>query len=329
MKRVTVIVLTYNLEQYIGECLDSILGQKTNFDYGILIADDASTDNTQEILKEYKEKYPEKIELILSNKNGGTLTNNNRALEKVKTEYFTLIDGDDYWIYDRRLQEQVDFLDANSEFTMCSGNTIYLRGEKRAEKVIPTKYLNREYTFEDLCHFRMPYVHTSAMLTRNIIYSKQVPREYYDVIGTYEECAIRGDYIRILQHLQRGKLKVMDMDYSVYRVRDIGVWQGQNNLSNVLESAISFQYFRKHIDDRKTGFFEQCVVETYREMMECLVKDKEIHQKYTLSAKEHRLYRELMNDLYENPPKWEEYPYKKKKKLLIGLKQMIRRLFHR
>jgi glycosyltransferase involved in cell wall biosynthesis len=330
MDKVTVVVLTYNLKQYIGECLDSIIAQKTNFTYKIVIADDMSTDGTRDILIEYKNKHPDMIELILADKNCGSLTNNNKALENVKTEYFTLIDGDDYWINENRLQEQVDFLDSHKDYTICAGNTFYLKNGKRSDKIIPKKYLDKGYSYSDLCSFNMPFVHTSALLTRNVIYSKGVPNEYYDVIGTYEECAVRGEYIRLLQHIQQGKLWVANKDYSVYRVHKDGAWQGKSNLSNMLESAISFQYYRKHIDDKGTGFFERCLVDTYRELMESLEKDYKLKEKYELTDKDNKRYIALLCELQEHPIDWRKYPYTRKRKSVANaLKNIVKRCLHR
>ena len=86
--KLTVNVITYNHEKYIQECLDSILMQKTDFDYIIRVFDDASTDTTQDILKQYKEKYPDKFELFLAEKNlsadkDGTFFNTIRAYKDI------------------------------------------------------------------------------------------------------------------------------------------------------------------------------------------------------------------------------------------------------
>ena len=96
MLKVTVGITTYNLEKYIEKAIDSILCQKTNFEFKIVIADDGSTDGTVNILKKYAEKYPEKIEIMLSSKNLGSLANSNRIFEKIDGEYISFLDGDDY-----------------------------------------------------------------------------------------------------------------------------------------------------------------------------------------------------------------------------------------
>lgn len=124
--KLTVNVITYNHEKYIKECLDSILRQKTDFDFIIRIFDDASTDKTQEICKSYKEKYPEKIELYLAEKNlgktpDGTLINALRSYENITTPYFIFIEGDDYYYDKRAFQYLSQILDKNKDCICACG----------------------------------------------------------------------------------------------------------------------------------------------------------------------------------------------------------------
>ena len=90
---VSVIVLTYNHEKYIKQALDSILRQKVNFDYEILIGDDASTDNTVKVLKEYKSKFPNIIKLFLNEVNLGATRNAYNLLVNAKGKYLATCEG--------------------------------------------------------------------------------------------------------------------------------------------------------------------------------------------------------------------------------------------
>ena len=128
-EKVIIGITTYNLEEYIGVALDSVLKQKVNFAYKILVVDDASIDRTREILLQYKEKYPNKIDLIFKKENTGSLSSSNILFDNIKSEYFAFLDGDDYWLSDSRLQEAVDFLDNHVEYSMYGGNTLYLYGQ--------------------------------------------------------------------------------------------------------------------------------------------------------------------------------------------------------
>lgn len=120
--KVSVLCASYNHERYIRQTLEGILNQKTSFDYEVIVADDASTDQTQRIICEYRDKYPEKMrKCILREKNVGIGENYYDALTKVEGEYLAICDGDDCWIDENKLQEQVDFLDANPDYMIsCS-----------------------------------------------------------------------------------------------------------------------------------------------------------------------------------------------------------------
>src|SRR4030067_128381 len=116
--KVSVIVITYNHEEFICQSLDSILMQDVNFEYEIVIGEDCSTDKTRDILLDYQKNYPDKIRLILSEKNRGLIANFVQTYKSCSGEYIATIDGDDYWTSSQKLQKQVDFLDNNLDYAM-------------------------------------------------------------------------------------------------------------------------------------------------------------------------------------------------------------------
>ena len=124
-----VCVRTHNQERFIREALDSVLSQKTNFPYEIIISDDASSDGTIAILQEYQHQHPDKIRLLLSETNLGGPANLKRVIEASSAKYITCLDGDDFYTDDYKLQKQVDFLEAHSEFAACFHNTWYADSE--------------------------------------------------------------------------------------------------------------------------------------------------------------------------------------------------------
>ena len=95
---VSVFMLVYNQENYITETLQSILNQKTTFPFNLVIGEDCSTDNTRNILKEFKTKFPDKIKLITSDHNVGLINNFIRTLDQWDGKYTAICDGDDYWV---------------------------------------------------------------------------------------------------------------------------------------------------------------------------------------------------------------------------------------
>ena len=118
-KMVSVVMPTYNHEKYIARAIESILSQKTDFEYELVIGDDASSDRTQEIIWHYASQYPDKIKVICRKKNLGALKNSIGIIRKCQGKYLATCEGDDYWIDNEKLQKQVDFMEANPEYSMC------------------------------------------------------------------------------------------------------------------------------------------------------------------------------------------------------------------
>lgn len=105
---VSVCIRTYNQKQYIKDCLEGALMQKTTFDYEVIVSDDGSDDGSIDILLAYKEKYSSIIRIIEGGHLGGT-ANLKRVIEASDAKYIALCDGDDYWTDAYKLQKQVDF----------------------------------------------------------------------------------------------------------------------------------------------------------------------------------------------------------------------------
>jgi glycosyltransferase involved in cell wall biosynthesis len=119
-------VLTYNHAEFVAQALESVLSQKASFEWEIVVGDDCSTDGTREILKSYARKHPERIRLLLHPQGLGPhelhLAGNNNLLVTYRAcrgEYVALLDGDDYWADDSKLEKQVRFLDANPSCSLC------------------------------------------------------------------------------------------------------------------------------------------------------------------------------------------------------------------
>jgi glycosyltransferase involved in cell wall biosynthesis len=116
----TILCSTYNHELYIRQCLDGFVMQKTNFNFLVIVHDDASIDGTQNIIREFELRYPNIIKPIYQKTNGyGSERNRRDKIERLKGKYVALCEGDDYWTDPYKLQKQVDFLEDNPEYTFC------------------------------------------------------------------------------------------------------------------------------------------------------------------------------------------------------------------
>jgi len=254
---VTIAITTYNLESYIGECLESILRQDTEYPYEILIADDCSTDNTVGIIREYKEKYPDTIILLTTPTNLGSLKNSNRLFRRIKTKYFTFIDGDDYWLNEKHLQIQVDFLESHPEYVICAGNNKRLIDGHIWKDEVNEKYLNKAYSFSDYLNGTMPFFHTSTIMCRNVLFVNGLPDCFIDAEDTFENCALRGEDFRRILHLEKGPLFALSKDLSVYRIHSKGIWSGKTLLKRYIESTIGFHFYYKYYDNKYGNSFQK------------------------------------------------------------------------
>lgn len=122
---VSVICAAFNQEEYIAQCLDSLVAQKTEFAFEILVNDDCSTDHTSEIIKSYEERYPHLFRCLYQEENQyqkGLLSWFEFLFPMAKGKYLAICDGDDYWIDPYKLQKQIDFLEANEDYVACFHN---------------------------------------------------------------------------------------------------------------------------------------------------------------------------------------------------------------
>jgi len=134
MAKVSVSMITYNHEQYIAQAIESVLSQKTDFTFELVVADDASTDNTLRIVQEYAEKYPNIIKLKSRKVNLGLVKNALQTISDCEGEYIALLEGDDYWVDDAKLQKQADFLDSNIDCSFCFTNSVkFWEGTDKSE----------------------------------------------------------------------------------------------------------------------------------------------------------------------------------------------------
>lgn len=125
---VSICCITYNHEKYISQAIESFLSQKTNFEFEILIHDDASTDKTAEKIKYYADKHPNIVKPILQTENqyskGISSINEKYNYSRAKGKYIALCEGDDFWISEHKLQQQVDYMESHADCTLCFHNAI-------------------------------------------------------------------------------------------------------------------------------------------------------------------------------------------------------------
>lgn len=166
--KVSVCVVTYNQEMYIGECLQSLVDQEVDFEYEIIVGDDCSTDNTPRIINDYVHNYPHLVRAILHKKNIGASRNYAAVHESARGEYIAHLDGDDYAL-PGKLQSQSDFLDRNPECNLLwtpvlisSSGELYEQNRRFRENA-----LGRRYRKSDLIKYGTIGTNSSKMYRKS------------------------------------------------------------------------------------------------------------------------------------------------------------------
>jgi glycosyltransferase involved in cell wall biosynthesis len=128
--KLSVSVVTYQEVAYVGQALESVLAQRTDFPFEVVVGDDASTDGTRELLLELQRRWPDRLRLLLADANYGDrgLTNFMATVDACRGEFVAFLDGDDHWTDPEKLQRQVEFLEAHPECALC-GHRVEHRGD--------------------------------------------------------------------------------------------------------------------------------------------------------------------------------------------------------
>ncbi len=248
MAILTIIIPSYNKGQYISEALDSIFMQETTYSYEIIIADDCSQDNTLTIVKKYQNKFPNKIKLLTSESNQKLYRNVLRAYAITKSDYFCVLDPDDYWIDKKKIQKSLDFLEANKDYTIYVTNTL----QKLPDGTIKpfTKNKSKSSDFQDYLKGKAVLGCTLGSMYRNVVFKNGLPSKMINLDNPTCEATFRGDSFRNILHIAKGKAySVKDYD-AVYRITKEGLWQGSTKLYQHLLNANAWINFYKYYDEK-------------------------------------------------------------------------------
>lgn len=217
--KVSVLITTYNQENLITQTVDSVLMQVTNFDYEIVIGEDASSDRTREVVVELARRHPDKIRVLLRDPEVANCErhlygkmNFLQALESCRGEYIAVLDGDDYFTSPHKLQKQVDFLNARPDCMICFHNVQAVYEDKESENLCPDN--QKEIT--DI----------EQLLWGNFIPSCSIMyrREPVVQIPDWFLTAKVGDWPINIFKAQYGKIGYLNEVMSAYRVHQAGAW---------------------------------------------------------------------------------------------------------
>ena len=254
MLKLSISLITYNQEKYISEALDSILRQKTDFDFEIIIGDDASTDKTSEIIESYLQAY-ENIRFLKNDENLGIQKNISNVFKNCQGEYIALLEGDDYWLDENKLQKQVDFLDNNKNCVACFTDSYtfidgdFATGEYQYQnkKIIP-KVFDLDYFLTNTIH-----IPNNSKMFRKSSLPENLPEIFYKYIQwdwlLHVIQGVKGDF---------GFINSVSLAYRRHPKATIS----SKNYERILTEAINLLYeINSYIPERYWKYFKHPLYE--------------------------------------------------------------------
>ena len=212
----SVCLITYNHAQYIREAIDSVLMQKVDFTWELIIADDFSTDGTREIVLEYARNYPAFIKLILQERNVGAAKNWMDLMAAPSGKYIAYFEGDDFWIDPNRLQKQVDYLEDHPECALCFHDVRYedstgdLKGFPTYSSRCELLKENTDATFTIRDTLMGGLIPTCSVVLRNEPDIRSLPGFFYQ--------SVTGDWLLWLLACKDRTMHYFHQTMAVYRI---------------------------------------------------------------------------------------------------------------
>ena len=214
---VSIVCTTFNHELFIKDALDGFIRQKTNFRYEIIVHDDASTDRTKEIVKQYAKKYPHLIKTVFQSENQyskGVKIFNTFILPLIKGKYVAFCEGDDYWSDSFKLQKQYDALEANQGVDICAHAHEVFDCRNKTYKIVRRRNDSCIIPVEEVIVSGGSFVATNSLVCRKLIFDNEP--------NFRKNCPY--DYtLQVTGSLKGGMLYLNDI-MSVYRYMAKGSW---------------------------------------------------------------------------------------------------------
>ncbi len=216
---VSVICNTFNHGKYVRDALEGFVNQKTDFKFEVLVHDDASSDNTADIIREYEAKYPEIIKPIYQTENQyskGVKVTRTFQVPRIKGKYIAFCEGDDYWTDPLKLQKQFNFMEANPDYSMCACSTVWLDMKTGKEKNKCRTEINRDVPIDEIILEKKGRIFQLATFFIRADMYISVPEWFF--------CFGVGDLPLCLLASINGKVHMLSDIMAVYRFNSEGSW---------------------------------------------------------------------------------------------------------
>jgi glycosyltransferase involved in cell wall biosynthesis len=253
--RVSVAMITYNHEKFIEQSVESVMMQQTNFPFELVISEDCSTDRTRELVLGLQKKYPERIRLLLPERNLGAKQNWLQNLQACDGEYIAMLEGDDFWISQDKLKQQVELLDKNPAFSACFTRAeVITNGASSKPHSIPANNPARKVlTTDDLIERNS--IPTCSLLFRNVVLELD--------LEPFRPLAM-GDWpLNVLLSL-RGLIGYSNKVMAAYRQHDGGIWTGRDEAARLVETVKFYVILKQVLPAKYAHRLSERIVKTHQ-----------------------------------------------------------------
>lgn len=248
----SILIFTHNHGQFIERCISSVLNQKCTYNYCVHVFDDASCDNTVEIVEKFCQEYPEKVSLVTSKENLGVLHSAKMALSIGRTKYIAFLDGDDYWCYEGKLQAQLDFLEGNEDYSGCFHDAEIRHLAQNGDEEFQKKTKSNWKTYSQINKYYAD-VEPHMIVCRTIIPTSSLISRWRNIdtfVHKYNLGELSFSWAIDLEQIRNSKFKYFNECWSVYNdhpagaSKKYGVFDFKRNNIKILESLIDDDFYR-------------------------------------------------------------------------------------
>ena len=250
---VSIYCLVYNQSRYLRQCLDGFVMQKTDFPFEAVVHDDASTDGSADIIREYQARYPNIIKAIIETENQYSKPDHVLAEIMAKActgKYIAMCEGDDYWTDPYKLQKQVDLLESRPDISLCFHAIQVLESN---ENIIVEDSLTRDVPGESSIRelAKENYIHTPSVMYRNN------PR-YLPIIKNMGLTYV-GDYPLWMLCASDGNLYKLEDKMAVYR-SGVGIWSSQDVFESYAKWNVMLAKLFPYMDKETRTTIDECII---------------------------------------------------------------------
>jgi len=239
--RVSILIKAYNHEPFIARAIESVLAQETDVAYEIVVGEDCSTDRTRDVLRDVRDRHPERIRVLLRERNLGNIRNFTDTLSACTGEYVALLDGDDYWTARDKLAKQAAFLDAHPECSMCFHNAtvVHEDGSRPPWNWTPPQQKPLA-TLEDI--WRGNFIATCSSMFRRGVCGPLPP--WYDALFPITDWPLH------ILHAEHGAIGYLDEVMGVYRYHAGGLYSPFTEEEKLAQTRQFYETMNRNLGHR-------------------------------------------------------------------------------